>query len=270
VILTFAVLCWPRVTCAQTITTVSDFNPNNDVLINATETNPIPVSSREQDKEHPSVHVIQHIPKNDTMTAMITVKDVIYKNPNGTVPTFSGTSKLDNGALSFFVPGIIREPGGTKVFPTDIFQSHTDPSLGSGIIQLAAYQHDPGMLPLGSFLQANVGDRELNVPDFITATASNLYFGVDLTTWASEAPGSFTLGDTFTIVDGTSSLLPGYLFSTTPLTATDSGWTTSTPYDGTATLDSFHGLSVVPEPTSLTLAVIAISVLVGALRLIRH
>lgn len=269
-ILAFAVLCSPPAVRAQPVPTVSQDNPLHDTVVHVNANPPLEGNS-ESNRAHPSFSAIMPVPKGDTMTAMLSVEvpgvngaaptDEIIKNPDGTIPTWTLTATAPNVAAGIFVPGIVEKNGNNLagIIPTDIYQSHTDPNLHSGFVQLAAFKPDPGMLPIDTFLLTHIGSQELNVPDFISLTAPNLYYGVDMAIWLAQSSGSFTLGNTYTIVNGTSPQFPGFTFSTTPLTDSGTGWSTTTPYSGPATADTFHGLSAnVPEPSPLALAVVGV------------
>jgi len=89
-------------------------------------------------------------------------------------------------------------------------------------------------------------DNGLLVPD------STLYSLVDLNIYLHDIP-SFQLGDSFTIVNGTNSSLPGMLFSTTPFTFDPANGFAGTPFTGDGYTLTDHVPVVVPEPSTLTL-----------------
>jgi len=83
---------------------------------------------------------------------------------------------------------------------------------------------------------------------------SDLFVAIDLAQWLNPLdPREVIAGETFTLVDGRSPLLPGILASTAPITfASGAGFQTGSPYDGVVTIGSLaiDGHSI-PEPSSL-------------------
>jgi hypothetical protein len=190
---------------------------------------------------NPGFRVQQDLPVGDMMTAILTHDDKVIMNANGSTPTYSATVGVGTQGVSFVVPGIVN---GQSV--NDFEQTHSDPGVLIGTIQVGAFQGG-GLSPLGAYV-SSFGTQ--SAPDFSTPTGSALFYGVNLVAWANQ---SFTVGTSFSIVDGTSASLPGYQFSTTMLSAGTTGWDQGTPYTGIVTIDSSHTL-LIPEPASVVLA----------------
>jgi hypothetical protein len=202
------------------------------------------------------IRIRQVLPEGDTMTATFTSKNnESIVNEDGTIPKIECTVSRERvGIMMTLFPVLNGKP------VTDIHQKHTNPAILSGIIQLAAFEENTSgnlnSVELSTWLSDNsfLGDNFLRVPDFINS-ASDIYYGVNLETWGKEGfkiDDSF-LGTTFNITNGISNELPGFIFSTTPLSYTEDGigWETLTPFDGEVIGDSFHELAVVvPEHTS--------------------
>jgi hypothetical protein len=110
-------------------------------------------------------------------------------------------------------------------------------------------------------------------PMFTHASSSDLYVAVDLTQWLS-APASFmpNPGDTFTVgSDGTNPMLPGFLFSTTPITmAPGGGFMTTSPDAGDTVIDRATIDGEIPEPTSLIPSGTGLLILLGYRRCTRR
>jgi hypothetical protein len=110
---------------------------------------------------------------------------------------------------------------------------------------------------------------EIDIPAFDTSN-SPLYVAVNLTDWLS-APPSFmpAIGDTFTISNGVSSALPGFIFSNSPIDFTHgSGFDDPAPYSGDAMVRAFIDgeESPVPEPSMLAVLSIAGAMLMRSRR----
>jgi hypothetical protein len=101
---------------------------------------------------------------------------------------------------------------------------------------------------------------EVRIPDLfgdtnkdgILGDADILYSLVDLNIYLNSIP-SFSLGDSFTIANGTTSALPGMQFSTTPFDFDPGTGFSGTPYSGTAVAEGEHGVTVIPEPSAIVL-----------------
>lgn len=100
------------------------------------------------------------------------------------------------------------------------------------------------------------GDGEINGEEDV------LYSLVDLNQYAQNIP-SFEFGDSFNIVNGIASGLPGMLFGTQPIIFNPGeGFLNPTPYSGIGFANSAHGLNnqIVPEPSS-TVSLLALCTL---------
>src|ERR1700722_10693616 len=83
----------------------------------------------------PIFKVNQNLPVGDMMTAMLTHNGAVIKNADGSTPTYSATVGVGTQGVSFTAPGIAN---GQTV--TDIAQTHSDPGVLIGTIQIGAFQ----------------------------------------------------------------------------------------------------------------------------------
>ncbi len=222
------------------------------------------------------VRVEQTLPVGHTMTATLTGNTGTSDRTiffGSTPASCGGTTQAGDTGLFFYAPEFIITDAklGTTVKVTDYHQKHSDPNVGDGTIEIAAFvasgQGQTQAAGLAGWLYDNgyVGTHTLTVPDFIKQ-AMSIFYGVDLTVWSAVGfdVDASLLGGTFDIVNGTSHLLPGYVFSNDPLSLGNGGWGTSSPFSGTVTLDSFHSMSlVVPEPGGLALFGLAAMLLIA-------
>lgn len=138
--------------------------------------------------------------------------------------------------------------------------------LGSDLRIEAVFQ-DPttGQFQLDNIfgaLASKVGAGvEVLIPDLFSPTNNVLYGLVDLNTYLNNIP-TFSLGDSFSITNGTTSALPGMDFSTTPFIFNPTGAFSGssfgngffgTPYTGEAFALAAHGATATPEPSTLAL-----------------
>ena len=79
-----------------------------------------------------------------------------------------------------------------------------------------------------------------------------LFIGVDLTRWQSH-PTAFEAGDIFTIDDGLSDLLPGFLVGTSPVTLGPDGYVTDHPFTGQVFVGAAIDGHLAPAPGTLAL-----------------
>lgn len=219
-----------------------------------------PPDSSGMTRANPAIHVKQRLPVGDTMSATLTANNVVIKNKDGTVPEYRGTVLRGFDGIEFTAPGVVNG----KVV-TDINQTHSDPSVGNGVLSVAAFKKQEdrtedasGFEGLGRWLSMNgyTSDNALGVPDFIIS--GDIFYGVDLSIWETAGFSELEsrLGQTFTITNGRSDALPGFLFGTSAMFFNGDGWETASLFTGTVTLDSYHEFSV-PEPTSMSLFGIA-------------
>ncbi|MDY0960971.1 PEP-CTERM sorting domain-containing protein [Massilia sp. CFBP9026] len=219
-----------------------------------------PPNSSGFSRANPAIHVKQRLPVGDTMTATMTSNGVVITNNDGTVPTYQETVTDVHDGVQFVMPGIVNN----KIV-TDIFQTHSNPTVGNGILQAAAFNNEGELTPslvefegLGGWLAENgyVSSNPLAVPDFIIC--GDIFYGVDLSIWAAAGFSDMEsrLGQTFAITNGRSDALPGFLFGTSAMFFNGDGWETASLFTGTVTLDSYHEFDV-PEPGSMALFGIA-------------
>ncbi len=230
----------------------------------------VPYESSGANPENPHFWVRQRLPVGDTMTATLTTDGgETIKNADDTIPTWQGTMRQGEDGVSFIVPGIVNG----KVVK-DIHQTHSNPSVANGTLEVAAFANgrngQPEALPLGGWLAdaGYVGDAWLGVPDFRAVGGPDIYYSVDIVSWNDVGiTDSSTLeamfGTTFDVVDGACASWPGILFGTSPNMHDARAWAQSDPYTGTVVLDSLHDFGT-PEPATLLLAAS------GGVVLLRH
>lgn len=108
-------------------------------------------------------------------------------------------------------------------------------------------------------LQALLGENVFSGLPSLYNDATNLFIGVNLNEWISHA-SSFNIGDTFEIINGASSSLPGFIVGVSPIEFSSShGWTTANLYTGSAKVFAAIGVGVVPEPSSIILLLIGLA-----------
>jgi hypothetical protein len=96
----------------------------------------------------------------------------------------------------------------------------------------------------------------VRIPDlYIDAPGVTLYSLVDLNVYLEFLP-EFSLGDTFSVVDGLVPVLPGMMFSTTPFVFDPASGFSGTPYSGGAQAETMHATSAVPEPAAWILMLV--------------
>jgi hypothetical protein len=104
--------------------------------------------------------------------------------------------------------------------------SWTDNDVGPVRLVGGLYQH----IPLDDFLR-DYGPT--TIPE-IYVLGDSLYYTVDLIAWVQGSPLSFSYDDSFTVVSGECTDLPGFKIGTEPLTfSTAVGWINNSPYSGT-------------------------------------
>jgi len=126
-----------------------------------------------------------------------------------------------------------------RVVPTDVDISDTDHPSGVRL-KIAALQTG-AFLPLTDVLTMT----PIVFPGF---GAGDLYTALDLSLYSSI---SFNIDDNFTISGGTSPLLPGFYFSSSPITADPKkGYTSDSPFTGTVVVNRSLGIAITPEPNT--------------------
>jgi hypothetical protein len=128
------------------------------------------------------------------------------------------------------------------------------------------YQSQDLFGTITSFLGSDV---EVEIPDLYADTNGDgtldtgdiLYSLVDMSIYLQSVP-SFSIGDTYSVVNGRVAGLPGMQFSTTEFTFDPSTGFTGTDYTGTAEAETLHALQSTPEPGTIVLTLVALAVLV--------
>lgn len=216
----------------------------------------------------------QGLTPGDTMTATFTykvgaagaeVERFIVDPVSGNKVTCSATVAAGSTSIFFGIFGFLN---GHTI--GDLHQTHSNSGF-NGTLELAAFVPSPsGVLQevgLANWLLLNSmsNSTALSIPDFITV-GMDLFYGVDLAVWSVRGfnVDASQFGTDFSIINGESPLLPGFTFSTDPLVNGNNGWETSTPFSGTAKLDSLHALKVkISEPNTSLLVGLAIAALVS-------
>jgi hypothetical protein len=114
-----------------------------------------------------------------------------------------------------------------------------------------------------SFLGSDV---EVEIPDLYADTNGDgsldsgdvLYSLVDMSIYLQSAP-AFSIGDTYSVVNGRVAGLPGMQFSTTEFTFDPATGFTGTDYTGMAEAETLHALQSTPEPGSIVLTLCALA-----------
>jgi hypothetical protein len=224
----------------------------------------VPPDSSSSDDDNPAFTFLEKGPANAPIYVWPTNGGVRIQNLDGKEVEYGAVVPPGSGTVSFTLPGIVN---GLPV--TDVQQKTAKPGdpLDPGTLQASVFTN--GIMTtnsLGKWLGDNgYGPANgLVMPDFFPHAGSGLtdvYYGVDMATLGgagSTFTGSHAFGDTITLTGvGTFAALPGYLFSSTPLTYTPgSGWTTNNPLPAGTELDyiAYHTARSVPEPSGLVLA----------------
>ncbi len=185
-------------------------------------------------------------------------------NPDGSRPQYSFIIP-PSGSVTVPIPKTVN---GLTV--SDIVQITGKPGdkIDPGYLYVGAFGSGP-MFGLSDFLDAN---GEFLLPDFFAESLTSVYYGVNLATIGSQGTNfvnTFSFGSTFTTnASGQIAQLPGYVFSSTPLTyVPGSGWTGTTLGAGVV-LDyvAFHDVNSAPEPGTFALAIVAVLLLKRASR----
>lgn len=170
------------------------------------------------------------------------------------------------------IPAVVQTSSG-PVNVADFRQTTTAIQHSGEIADLSVeavyFDQTTGKFVIGSVfgtLANAVGEAAIPIPDLFADTNSDgsldtgdiLYSVVDLNLYLTSVP-VFNLGDTFQIVNGKVTGLPGMTFSTTPLVFNaDTGQFGGTLYTGTGFADARHNPSAVPEPASGSLAALVL------------
>jgi hypothetical protein len=148
---------------------------------------------------------------------------------------------------------------------TNVDGTFTDPN-GNVSHFTDAVANNGNFVPLHSV----VPPIAVSFPGLVATTGTTLYQAVDLSQVLANLP-MFSLGETFTFTDGTSASLPGFLVGTSSVGFNSgSGFTTASPFTGTATAEFSFSIQSVPEPSTIIPALTAVSLgLLFALRRLR-
>jgi hypothetical protein len=125
------------------------------------------------------------------------------------------------------------------------------------------YQSQDLFGTIASFLGDDV---EVEIPDLYADTNGDgsldtgdiLYSLVDMSIYLKSVP-SFSIGDTYSVVNGRVAGLPGMQFSTTEFTFDPSTGFTGTDYTGMAEAETLHALQSTPEPGTIVLTLVALA-----------
>lgn len=204
------------------------------------------------------------------------------RGPRDILPGFMemGVAGSD-GTKIFYVPKGLRGVCDAKNI-TDIPGRRNPREVGGGgaqsVLSIESMYCDPNTVPhcvlynifdtIDFYLGANTS---FSIPDLYADTNGDgeidagdvLYSLVDLNDYLANPIPNFSLGDTFTVVNGQVSQLPFMYFSTTEFDFDEAtGFTTSTPYSGQATAFTQHDMEAeaIPEPTA-TLSFLALGIL---------
>ena len=189
------------------------------------------------------------------------------ENADGSIVQYSKSVPTGNDDVNFSIPGIIN---GKKV--TDATQ-RTGKGRDPGTLSFSIFDDNKMMIQdsLSSWLMNNSYNSEdtgLFMPDFFPDPSSGVdevFYGADMDelTGAGKSFVDNTAFDQTFSVGSLSSMLPGYVFSSTPLDyVPGQGWV-GTPLDAGMQLSyvAYHDVYAVPEPSMLILTSLA---LIGA------
>jgi hypothetical protein len=137
-------------------------------------------------------------------------------------------------------------------------------------VSLAAFVPDGvggvNMQYIDHFLSA-AGSYQVIAP-FLGNDNIDLFIGIDLAKYHTSGGSTYAFGDTFSFVNGTNDLLPGFVVGTSAIYLDGIvGWKTDNPFTGSATVIAEGG--VCPEPSSFVLA-LTILFPIGITSLIRN
>lgn len=163
--------------------------------------------------------------------------------------------------------GKAKDPLGDLQTITDVTQFTKLPNAAASVLQIAAFVPSGGdfqISPLITYVQNNIAiGKELSIPDLFADTDGNGVLGIGDTLYSTvnladflPASVNFNFGDTYSIVNGTSLLLPGMLFGVQPIVPNASnptGYDNPAPWTGTAMALASHGIVAIPEPGTILL-----------------
>lgn len=200
------------------------------------------------------------VENSSTVTVWLTDKD---KNIID-APNWPKSQEVGGGTTGeFYIPKAVQlVPNGYLHTVYDVKQRVTETNPGATAdLEIEALYRDPltGQYLLGNIFGAIADkfgmDHEILIPDLFADTNGGglgegdvLYSIVDLNAFMVSLP-SVSLADTYNVVDGLVTALPGMQFSTTPFVFDRTAGFVGTAYTGPASVDAYHGASGIPEPT---------------------
>jgi len=118
----------------------------------------------------------------------------------------------------------------------------------------------------GRFIQPSVeavlattGGQRIPLPD-LASDVSSLFVTTDLGQWLAAGSPILPVGSSFSIVNGTSPLLPGVLVGLSDITFDPtSGFVNSAPFSGNAFVLGQPSITAVPEPVTFSLIALALA-----------
>lgn len=163
--------------------------------------------------------------------------------------------------------GKAKDPLGDLQTITDVTQFTRLPNAATSILQIAAFVPSGGdfqISPLITYVQNNLAiGVALSIPDLFADTDGDGVLGIGDTLYSTvnladflAASVNFNFGDTYSIANGTSLLLPGMLFGTqqiVPNASNPTGYDNPAPWTGTAVALASHGIVAIPEPGTILL-----------------
>jgi hypothetical protein len=203
----------------------------------------------------PSYHNGEGRPVNVTVTPS-------YRRGDGTVyfdPAETKTYKVGKGSTNTFnkMPATVNDGHDSLADYTELItpSGPMKDTTGSLSMTMAFLGNVDGVLTeadLSAATQLFTSDARFLVPALFSSR--ELFGVVDLTQWLSF-PSQFEIGETFTIEDGVSPVLPGFEFSTSPFElVVGEGFVATGPlFDGTLTVEGGIDGSASPEPSTWAL-----------------
>jgi hypothetical protein len=160
-----------------------------------------------------------------------------------------------------------KDPLGDLQTITDVTQFTRLPNAATSILQIAAFVPSGGdfqIFPLITYVQNNLAiGVKLSIPDLFADTDGDGVLGIGDTLYSAlnladflDASVNFSFGDTYSIVNGASLLLPGMLFGTqqiVPNASNPTGYDNPAPWTGTVVALASHAIVAIPEPGTILL-----------------
>jgi hypothetical protein len=178
-----------------------------------------------------------------------------------------GTENDNGPTITIPIPDKVGPLGGESVPVADVRQTlkilKNSGEVSDLSIESVLFDPVSGTFELvnifGTLADRQIFDEVL-IPDLFGDTNKDgvlgegdvLYSLVDLNVYLNLIP-SFSLGDSFVMVNGTTPALPGMSFSTTPFAFDPETGLSGTPYTGTGVAEGEHGVTVIPEPSAIVL-----------------